>query len=164
MTDPTPPSGVASAKALRTLAFALVTAPVYVLVAVWFSAPEAEKDLPTVVAAATIAIVLSGWLLAETIGYRTAPLDFGDDARVAMQRYQTSMILRFVLTEAPVILGIAAAFALPYGPWPAVVAVLVGLPSMAFHVWPTRRAVSRFAARLEAAGAPSGLREAFGHR
>ncbi|GAA1735504.1 hypothetical protein [Aeromicrobium alkaliterrae] len=164
MTVPSSPGGTAVARTARTLAFALVSAPLYVLVAVWFAAPEAEEDLPVLLVAATIGVVVVGWGLAQTLGYRTAPLAFGEDQTVALQRFQTLMLLRFVLTEAPVMLGIAAAFALPYGPWPAVVAVVVGLPALAFHVWPSRRVVDKVATRLESGGVPSGLREAFGHR
>ncbi len=164
MTDPTPADPGAQARAFRVLAFALVSAPVYMLVAVWFAAPESEEDLPTLVAAAFIGLTVLGWLAAELLGYRVAPLTSGEGTTVAVQRFQQSMLLRFVLTEAPVILGIASAFVLPYGPWPAVVAVVVGLPALAFHVVPTGRAISKVTTRLESGGVPSGLREAFGQR
>jgi len=152
------------ARAHRILAFALLSAPVYILVAVWFAAPPAEEDLPTWLVAATIALVVLGWLLAQTTGYRAAPLAFGDDPALALQQYQSLALLRFVVTEAPVVAGAAAAFALPYGPWPYVVALVVGLPSMVLQVWPSRRVVDKVAKRLESGGVPSGLREAFGHR
>jgi hypothetical protein len=172
MTDISRPGGPASAsgggdgpaRAHRILAFALLSAPVYILVAVWFAAPPAEEDLPTWVAAGAIALVALGWLLAQTVGFRAAPLAFGDDRALALQRYQSLALLRFVVTEVPVIAGVAAAFALPYGPWPYVVVLVVGLPSMVLQVWPSRRVVDRVATRLESSGVPSGLREAFGHR
>ena len=164
MTDPTPGDGTPFARAHRTLAIALLSAPLYILVALWFAAPPADEDLPTWFAGLAIVAVLLGWLLAHTVGYRVAPLVLGDDVSVATGRYQQSMLVRFVLTEVPVILGVAATFVLPYGVWTYVVVLVIGLPSMFFHVWPTRRAVNKVASRLEAGGVPSGLREVFGHR
>lgn len=164
MTDPTPSNVASPAKAVRTLAFALVSAPVYILVALWFAAPEAEEDLPPWVAAAAIGAVVLAWVLAQAAGYRVAPLAPGDDRTVALGRYQQSTLVRFVLTEVPIIVGIAATFVLPYGVWTYVAILVVGLPSMFLHVWPTRRTVDKVATRLESGGVPSGLREAFGHR
>lgn len=164
MTEPAPVDGAALVRAHRTLVFALASAPAYVLVALWFAAPEAEEDLPTWFAAAAIGSVVLAWLLAQQVGYRVAPLVPGDDTAVALRRYQQSTLVRFVLTEVPIILGIATVFVLPYGVWTYVVVLVVGLPSMFLHVWPTRRAVDRVATRLESKGVPSGLREAFGHR
>ncbi len=164
MTDPTPTGGASFARANRILALALVSAPVYILVALWFAAPEADEDLPTWVAGVAIAAVVLGWLVVQSIGYRAAPLAFGDTPAVATGRYQQSMLVRFVLTEVPIILGTAATFVLPYGVWTYVVVLVVGLPSMFLHVWPSRRVVDKVASRLESGGVPSGLREAFGHR
>ncbi|MEG9226929.1 hypothetical protein [Aeromicrobium sp. Sec7.5] len=164
MTDPMQASGSSFARANRILALALVSAPVYILIALWFAAPEAEEDLAPWVAGAAIGAVVLAWLLAQSIGYRVTPLAFGDSPAVATGRYQQSMLVRFVLTEAPIILGIAATFVLPYGVWTYVVVLVVGLPSMVFHVWPSRRVVDKIATRLESGGVPSGLREAFGHR
>ena len=164
MTAPTPADGASFARAHRILAVALLSAPLYILVALWFAAPEAEEDLPTWAAGVAIAAVVLGFLLAQSVGYRVAPLAFGDDPSVATGRYQQSMLVRFVLTEVPVILGVAATFVLPYGVWTYVVVLAVGLPSMVLHVWPTRRVVEKVAVRLESGGVPSGLREVFGHR
>ena len=77
MTDPTPADGASFARANRILALALVSAPVYILVALWFAAPEAEEDLPTWLAGVAIAAVVLGCLLVQSVGYRVAPLDFG---------------------------------------------------------------------------------------
>lgn len=164
MSDPTPHDGASFARTHRILAIALLSAPLYVLVALWFAAPPADEDLPTWVAGLAIVAVVLGWLLAHAVGYRVAPLALGDDGSVATGRYQQSMLVRFVLTEAPVILGVAATFVLPYGVWTYVVVLVIGLPSMFLHVWPSRRVVDKVATRLEAGGVPSGLREAFGHR
>lgn len=158
----TPP--VDEARQFRALALALVTAPVVVLLAVSFAITPADEDLPPAVAAVAVAAVVVGWVLAQVLGYRVAPLAPGEDRATAVARFRETMILRFVLTEAPIILGLAAAFVLPYGVWTYVAVVVVGLPSMVFHVWPSRRVVDKVATRLEADGVPSGLREAFGHR
>ena len=156
--------GPVAGQSVRVLAFALISAPLFILLALWFAVEPATEDLPPIAVAAIIAVVVSAGLMATVIGYRTQPLAFGDDPSVAMARFQQLLILRFAVTEAPIIAAIAASFVLPYGIWTYGVALLVGLPSLAFHVWPSRRVVNRVATQLEASGAPSGLREAFGHR
>ncbi|MCK5891378.1 MAG: hypothetical protein P1U38_06860 [Aeromicrobium sp.] len=158
------PPPVDEARQFRVLALALVTAPLVVLLAVAFAVTPAEEDLPVAVAAAAIAVVAAGWVLAQVRGYRVAPLAPGEDRATALARFRESMVLRFVLTEAPIILGLAAAFVLPYGIWTYAAVLVVGLPSMLLHVWPSRRVVDRVATRLESGGVPSGLRETFGHR
>ena len=157
----TPPD---EARQFRVLALTLMTAPVVILLAVSFAITPAEEALPGWVAAVVIAAVAAGWVVAQVVGYRVAPLAPGEDRTIAVARFRETMVLRFVMTEAPVILGLAAAFVLPYGVWTYAAVVVVGLPSMFFHVWPSRRVVDKIATRLESGGVPSRLRETFGHR
>ncbi len=159
--ESTPPD---EARSFRILAVTLTTAPVVILLAVSFAITPADEALPLWVAALAIAAVAVGWVVAQVVGYRVGPLAPGEDRSTALDRFRETMVLRFVTTEAPVILGLAAAFVLPYGVWTYAAVVVVGLPSMFFHVWPSRRVVDKIAARLESGGVPSGLREAFGHR
>lgn len=158
------PSAPSPGRSLRILAFTLCTSPVIVLVAILFVLPPAEGELSTVGAAAVLGAVALGFVAAQTVGYRVAPLEAGlDEAaarRASLQAFQTTMILRFVLTEAPVIGALALSFVLDDGPWPFVLAVVVGVPSMLVHVLVTPRTVERVRAGLEAHGARSYLTEA----
>ncbi|MFT4189469.1 MAG: hypothetical protein QM621_12915 [Aeromicrobium sp.] len=163
-----PPSGpsspVPAALAYRVTATAFAVAPVLVLVAVAFAAPPATESLPLWLTAAIIATVLASGVLAELIGYQIEPLASLDQTQVGLARLQQAAVLRFALVEATIIIAMVLAFVLPYGWWPALVGVVVGLPTLAFHVWPSRRMVGKTADRLESRGMPSGVREAFGHR
>jgi hypothetical protein len=145
------------------LGYVLCASPLIVLLAIVFTlAPEDPLSLP--VAGIVLVLVAAGFVLAQVVGYTVAPLQAGldeDEARRrSVQAYQERMILRFVLTEAPVIASLALAFVVGQGPWPFALAVLLGVPSMAYHVLVSARAVQRVQAGLEAGGVRSHLPEA----
>lgn len=103
----------------------------------------------------------------EAIGYHMDPLDpslTGDDAAAqARASWQSSMIVRFALSESIAILSLALAFVLPEGGFLIYAGgALVALVLMVVHVWPWARPVGKLADQLESAGQASGLREAFG--
>lgn len=151
-------------RSLRVLALTLGTSPLIVLVAILFVLPPDQGELSVLGAAAALGAVVLGFLAAQTIGYRVAALEPGlDEAaarRASVQAFQTTMILRFVLTEAPLIAALALSFVLDEGPWPFVLAVVVGVPSMLFHVLVRPRTIERVRAGLEARGARSYVAEA----
>jgi hypothetical protein len=151
-------------RSLRLLAFALLTSPVVMLVAVLVVLPPDQGELALPVAAGVLAAVLVGFVVAQRLGYRASPLPAGLDVdearRRSVQAYQVSLLLRFVATEVPLVLALALAFVLQEGPWPYMVAVVAGLPSMAFHVLPRARSIERVQAALEAGGVRSYLPEA----
>ncbi|WP_370208343.1 hypothetical protein [Aeromicrobium sp.] len=151
-------------RTVRVLALALCTSPVVMLVAVLVVLPPSEGELSLPVALGVLALVAAAFALAQVVGYRAAPLPPGlgeaEARRRSVAAYQTLMMLRFVVTEVPVILGIALAFSLDQGPWPFVLAVVAGVPSMLFHVLVRRSSVDRVRAGLESGGARSSLDEA----
>lgn len=155
---------------VRTLAVALSTAPVLVLVALLFVLPTTLDDAPPLpVAAGLVGLVALGVVAAETLGFRTRPLSPSEHAdqsaarSTALARYQSLMMVRFALVEAAVIVGIALSFVLDHAAWPAIVTIVLGTPAMVLEVWPSRRNVARVATRLEADGVRSGLTDAFPH-
>ena len=105
-------------------------------------------------------------VLLESIGYRARPLDpqlsDADAEQAAAAAWQSSMMLRFALSEAIAILSLVAAFVLEGGIVAYAVGAVVSLALMAVHVWPWSRPVGKVADALEAAGRTTHLREAFG--
>ena len=156
---------------MRVLAIALSTAPVIMIAILAVVLPTGWDDEPPfAVVLVLIALVGFSAMSAELIGFHTEPLDAAtagtgpDVQRISVARYQTSMIFRFALTEMPILLGLAASFALDYGLWPLIVTAAIGLPIMWFEIWPSRRNAHRFAAKLESGGVRSWLPEALGHQ
>lgn len=154
------------ADVFRRLALVLALSPLLICGAVAFTIPtEGAEPVPPWLTGAIVAAVVLGFALAETLGSRVSPLtadESSDAAALSIARYRTSMMLRFVLTEWPIIATIAVCFVLDHGPWPLVLAVAVGVPVLAYEIWPSGRNVRRVADRLEAGGVRSGLRETFG--
>jgi len=156
---------------MRILAIALCLSPVLLVVVLALVLPTTWGDEPPVpVVLGLVALVGVGFVSAEAIGFITEPLEPqvsaspGEAERISLGRFQSSMMLRFALTEVPVLVGLAASFVLDDGIWPLLVAVAVGLPVMWFETWPGRRNARKFAARLESGGVRSGLVEALGAR
>ncbi len=162
--DPTSQGSTAAAQSIRVLALAVLGAPVLMAIVVWFAVVPASEDLPVWVVAAEIAVVVTGWLTAQTVGFRTEPLTSSDGPDVALERFRTGMMLRFAVTEAPIILAMALTFMLPYGAWPFLAALVLGLPLMVHQVWPSRRVVTKVASQLESGGTQSGLLDTFSMR
>lgn len=152
------------ARASRLLALSVSAAPVFMLVAVLFVVPADGTELSVPVLLAVLAGVGAGFVLAETLGYRAEPLPPGLSEAEARRRslvtFQSRQMIRLLFTEAPVIAAIALTFVLDEGPWPMVVATAAGVPSMLFHLVPTRRGVDRLGLALESGGARSYLPEA----
>ncbi|HWV26777.1 MAG TPA: hypothetical protein VNZ66_06090 [Aeromicrobium sp.] len=168
MSTPSAPSPQATT--LRILAAALCTSPLVLLAVLAFVLPTTWDDEPPVaVVLGLVVLVGVGFASAEAIGFLTEPLETSlgtrpDAARqVSLGRFQSSMLLRFALTEVPMLVGLAVSFVLDQGLWPLLTAVAVGLPVMWFETWPSRRNVTKYAARLEAGGVRSGLPETLGH-
>lgn len=168
MTDPHAPRPLgqpaAQVQVLRVLALTFTTFPLLLGAVVWFTVPAATEDLPVWIVAVVIALVVVGWVSAQTVGFQAEPLTQGDGPTAALDQFRTALFLRFALTEMPIIVGMALTFVFPHGPWTFAVALLLGLPALVHQTWPSRRVVTRYAARLESRGVPSGLLDAFGMR
>lgn len=162
----TPAPAATFAQSARILAGSLMSALVFIGLALFFVLPP-TGTVPVVALLVQLAAGVAVHLALDAIGYRVPPIAPGSTeegaAAEARQRWQATMILRFALAEVIAILSVAAAFVLPDGD---VVVYLggaaVSLVLIAVHVWPGARPVGKVASALEAQGARSGLREAFG--
>ena len=122
---------------------------------------------PLFVPVAQVAVGIAVHVLIETIGYRTAALapslSEEDSASAGRKAWQSSMVLRFALSESVAIASVAAAFVVPEGGYLTYLGgLLVSVARMAIHVWPSARPVGRLADALERDGRSSHLRETFG--
>jgi len=169
MSIPGPSGSVPQAATLRVLAVALGTAPLLLVAVLAFVLPTSWDDEPPVLVVLGLVVLAGiGFLSAEAIGFHTEPLDasaarsVADAQRESVARFQTTMMLRFALTEMPILVGLAVSFVLDDGIWPLLVSAAVGLPVMWFEIWPGRRNAAKLATRLEAGGVRSWLPEALG--
>lgn len=157
--------------ALRTaqmLALTFMTMIVVLGVVVYFSVPDADLTLPSayVLGGQVAAGVVVGLIL-STIGFRAAPITPGTDAEkakgAALQRHQTSMFLRLVVSELIALVSLALAFVLTEGQLMTyVIGGLVSLTLMAIFAYPSAGNVRRVEASLDSAGAQSRLAETLG--
>ncbi len=159
------PGTEVQARAVRTLARTFLTLPLVLLVPVLLALPlDDAREPPLALTLGVLALVGAGFAAAHVVGYRAPAIEPGTSAeqagRESLQRFQTMLVLRFAMTEAPLLVALALSFALDHGPWPYLVAVVPGALSLAFHTWPGRRTVGRTRAALESRGARSYLDEA----
>jgi hypothetical protein len=153
-------------QSLRTLAYALVGAPVVILFAMYsilgseenaFSPPLWALAIPVALGAAAATVV-------NTFGYRAPAIDpvtpAEEAATSALTRYQSLMIGRFAFSESVAIIGIALAFVVPQGGFAVLLlAVVIAEVLMWWHVVPNDGQVRRVQQSLEAQGARVPLRE-----
>lgn len=163
MTTPTP--GPADRlQAMRILALSTIAmVPILAVVAVVLYGLE---DYPSPLVAGGLFVVnLLAFGLAELVGYRTPAVDASADADSALRQglnaMQQTMITRFALTEAPAILAFVGA-AVTGSAWTCLVGAFWALPSMIWHVWPSRRIAARLERSLDREGGRSRLSELFG--
>lgn len=158
-------------QAMRTsqmLAIAVMSTLVVLGVVVALSVPEADLTLPSAyVIGGQVAAGVVVFVLCSTIGFRIEPITPGTDperaTREALQRQQSSMFLRLVLSELIALVSLALAFVLTEGQLMTyAIGALISLALMAFFVYPSARTIRRVEAGLDSAGAQSKLAEAFG--
>ena len=149
---------------LKRLCGALLLTPLGIGVALYF-AMDGLGDYPaTPLALALSAAVLVSLGLAETIGFRASQPESAavdDEARAGEEvlQYHNATVLRFAITEAPIIIAIAVCFTRDDGMWPY---VMTGVPAVvitAYEIWPSRRNIEKYARAVEATGQPSYLRQ-----
>ncbi|MEU6136519.1 hypothetical protein [Nocardioides sp. NPDC047086] len=157
--------------ALRTaqmMALAFMSMVVVLGVVVYLSVPDADLALPStyVIGGQVVAGVVIGLVL-STIGFRVAPVTPGTDPEKAkseaLQKHQTSLILRLALSELVAIVSITLAFVLTEGQLMTyVIGGLISLALMAAFAYPSAGNVRRVEASLDSAGAQSRLAETLG--
>ncbi|RYJ00562.1 MAG: hypothetical protein EON52_23375 [Actinomycetales bacterium] len=148
---------------LRLLGLSLTAGPIFVVVAVAFVLPlESDEFPPVPVALGLLALAVLGVVAAERFGFRVPalkPEDADDAGQISLDRYRSASMVRFAVVEAPLVLGIAAAFVLDHGLWPLLLVAVVAVPAMAWEVLPTRRTIERTKQALESGGVLSRLDE-----
>ncbi|NYI78145.1 hypothetical protein [Nocardioides panzhihuensis] len=152
----------------RMLVLTFMSMLVVLGVVVALSVPEADLTLPSAyVIGGQVAAGVVIFVLCSTIGFRAVPITPGTDSdkatREGLQRQQTSMFLRLVLSEIVALVSLALAFVLTEGQLMTyVIGGLISLALMAFFAYPSTRNIRRVEASLDSAGARSRLAEAFG--
>lgn len=154
----------------RMLAGSLMSALFVIALALYFVFSGTEDPWAAPVLYVTVAQVAAGiavHFFLETIGYRAPALDPSlseeDAAASGRKVWQSTMVLRFALSEFVAIASLAAAFVVTEGGYLTYLGgLLVSVVLMAIHVWPSARPVGKLAEALERGGRSSHLRETFG--
>ncbi|MGH3354049.1 MAG: hypothetical protein ACRDPS_25530 [Nocardioides sp.] len=156
------------ARTAQMMALAFMTMVVGLGVVVALSIPDPDLQLPSAyVIGGQVAAGVIMALLCSTVGFGAAPVTPGTLPEKAtnegLQKHQTSMILRLVLSEVVALASLALAFVLTEGQLLTyVIGAVITLALMAFFAYPSARNIRRLEAQLDSAGARSGLAEAFG--
>lgn len=161
----TPSPGANHLRQLRIMVGALIAAPLFILVAMWFVLGHTLTDpTPWPFVIAVVAIGLIGELVLRTYGYRTVvlPRCLSPEETLARSRlsYQAALFRRMSIAELPLLIALALSFVTYGGFYLVLFGAAVTLNLLVVHVWPTQRSVDRTAASLELNGANSRLREA----
>jgi hypothetical protein len=148
--------------AMQPMIYSLLGAPVLLAVAVWFTVTSME-DPPIWTAVVVLALVVVGFLLAETVGYAAPALPSQTNRDEAKHRavmiWRSRLMFRFAVTEAPILMGLTMSF-VAESRWPFLVGLVAGWPVLAFEILPHRRSIEKLRARLDSGGASSFLDEA----
>lgn len=153
---------------LRVLVGALLTAPVFIVVAMAFVLAPTEGALDaTPLLVVPLVIGVAAFAVCEAVGYRTPAVVPGtphEQARSqSVNAYRTTTTTRFAISEAVLFICVALGFVVTTGGYLLVVlGAVVAMALVWFECWPRERPVARTQAALERDGAPSYLREALG--
>lgn len=162
--SPLSPSPDPRLRSLRTIALAMMAAPVMlgVVVTVIFSGPDRFAMPPTWLPLAQVAVAIAIFILCETRLYRAPTISRGTDAqraeKLAADAYMAMSFQRLAVCELLAMLSLAAAFVLQP---PTVMAYVPGgilaVVLLAVHVYPNNRTVAKTRASLEREGVPAPL-------
>ncbi|RLV56997.1 hypothetical protein D9V41_04355 [Aeromicrobium phragmitis] len=156
-----PPTPASRAATLRTLIMALISAPLFILVAIVFVLGGlADATLPPLWMIVGLLLLVAGAFgIARTMEGQLTPVPLGTDREQAMsqsfQAFQANLFLRLAILEAPLFIGIVVSFVVDHGPWPALIAGVPTLLALAVALWPTPSAISRAEQRFDRAGGRS---------
>ncbi len=164
MTTSTGPSQDTFFQGLRVLSLAhMGMLVVFGIVALVTLGGTGEYPSPAVAAGLFGANVVA-FAVAEIWGYRTEPAPTGDDEDAHLwgqEALRRTTIFRLVVTEAPAIVALVAAFTL--GSWWAYLAGgFWALLTMAWHAYPSRRVLSKLEKNLDRDGGRSRLTDLLG--
>ncbi|GAB3820334.1 hypothetical protein [Kribbella italica] len=139
----------------------LMAVPLLVLVLWFVLAEDGLGPFPAVWAPLVVlAAAVGAYAICELVGFRTAPLPYGgrpaDVQAESWRRFTSSTFVRFALCEATFLVSIALGFVADSF-WVVLVGAVLAIPLIVLEVLPGTRNQQRFAAALEAGGAPSYL-------
>jgi hypothetical protein len=147
---------------MQPMIYSLLAAPILLGVPVWFTI-SSLGDPPIWTAVVPLALVVVGFLLAESVGYAAPALPGETDRPEAMRRavaiWRSKLMFRFAVTEAPILVGLTMSF-VAESRWPFLIGLVAGWPVLAFEILPHRRSIEKLQARLDSDGASSFLDEA----
>lgn len=167
MTSPAPaPPGPSPLTSLRITMGTLLVSPVVLTLMLTFVLWPDREPLPPWSILAVFVLTAAGFLLAQLTGYPKRPVAGKtpeERGRASVERFRSELILRFALTEAPVVMSIILSF-IVRNPIPLYAGASLSIVSMAWHTWPGERTIAEAQERYSADGQPAYLREALeGH-
>lgn len=168
MTSPAPaPPGPSPLTSLRITMGALLVSPVILTLMITFVLWPNRDPLPWWPVLAVFAATAAGFLLAQLMGYTKRPVAGKtpeERGRASLERFRAELILRFALTETPIVISIVLAF-IVRNPIPLYAGASLGIVSLAWHAWPATRLIDEADARYSAAdGRPAYLKDALAGR
>lgn len=162
MTEPTP----SGRDALRTLLMSLLTAPVFIVIAVFLIVGGiGDHELPPVwLTVGLLALVAAAVGLARFLGDQLPAIAIGTARDQAMARalnaFRANVMVRYAVLEAPVLIGVVVSFLVDHGAWPLLIAGVPSIIAMFALLWPSEASFERAERRLDRDGGRSYLREA----
>ncbi|WP_020575592.1 hypothetical protein [Actinopolymorpha alba] len=164
MADPVPSSRAqvpTPLAALKPMLYTLLMAPVLMAVPVWFAISGwAEPALWAPVA--ILVLALAAFVLAESVGFAVPAIPAGtprEEAQgTAVNAWRARTMLRFAIVETVPMIGLVLSF-VTLSRWPYLLALVLGLPLLAYELLPTRRTIAKLQAQLERDGGVSYLPE-----
>ncbi|OUZ07972.1 hypothetical protein BHE97_14825 [Aeromicrobium sp. PE09-221] len=162
MTEPTP----SGRDALRTLLMSLLTAPVFILIAVFLIVGGiSDHELPPVLlTVGLLALVAAAVGLARFLGAQLPAIAIGTPRDEAMARalgaFRANVMVRYAVLEAPLLIGVVVSFLVDHGAWPLLIAGVPSIVAMFALLWPSQASFERAERRLDRDGGRSYLREA----
>lgn len=149
---------------LKVLALAHLGALVVFGIVALFSLGEVGEYPSIALVAGLFGANVVAFAVAEIWGYRTEPAPTGDDEEAHLwgqEALRRTTFLRLVVTEAPAIIALVAAFVV--GSWWVYLAGgFWALLSMAWHAYPSRRVLTRLEESLDREGGRSRLTDLLG--
>jgi hypothetical protein len=162
------PTATSPLTSLRITVTAIVGAPVFMLLAVYFVLGDTLEDpVPTTWLLVVVVVAAASAVLTALVGYRTRAIAPGTDAeearKVSREAFSSGTFLRVALTEAVAIISLALAFVAPEGGiFVFMLGAVLAIGLIALHAWPSDRVIARVQQSLERDGGTSHLREAIG--
>lgn len=150
---------------LRSLSLSVMSAPLFIALALWFVFTDDRFASPEPWAAGIVAVAGAVAAVAVlSVGFRSVAIKpgtpSGEAARTAALAFQSGTILRFALSELPMIVALVLAFVVTEGGYLTyLLGMAIALVLMLLFVLPSDSSIARAQRSLEREGAVVPLRE-----